>query len=179
MRFWPVLLIASLFAGDSFGSMVKLTMRNGTKLQGDLVRVQDGIKPEFLFRVKGGKMKYNVESITKTLKGIKRMGPGKYKIVYKTGKELEARMDPVNAKLVLNIKKEDSSILMKDLYSLEVLALEPGTYIAVENTPLRPEPNGTPFGTLNKGATFKKLEDKGEWTKIQIEGWVWTPATQE
>jgi len=79
----------------------------------------------------------------------------------------------------VEVDKIAQEVYLKRMYMMEIMDLTPGSYITVSNTDLKKDPGGQTIGSLKKGAQFEKVEQNGKWTKVRVEGWVWTPATQE
>lgn len=46
-------------------------------------------------------------------------------------------------------------------------------YIQVKQENLRTEPNGKKIAELGSGTAVQVLETQGEWTKVQMTGWIW------
>ncbi|TSA25071.1 SH3 domain-containing protein [bacterium] len=68
--------------------------------------------------------------------------------------------------LVLIISLMYTSIL----YSAQI-------YIKGEYVNFRDAPNGNKIGVLNSGIKLDVLEQKGDWVKVRVEGWVYKPLT--
>jgi hypothetical protein len=52
-------------------------------------------------------------------------------------------------------------------------------YVTVSEENLRLSPNGQKIGTILHGVKLEQLEQEGKWTKVRIEGWIWTPSVSE
>jgi len=50
-------------------------------------------------------------------------------------------------------------------------------YIKGEYVNFRDAPNGNKIGGLNSGTKLDVLEQKGDWVKVSVEGWVYKPLT--
>jgi len=50
-------------------------------------------------------------------------------------------------------------------------------YVNGEILNFRDYPNGNKIGMLNLGTKLSVLEEKGDWVKVRIEGWVYKPLT--
>ena len=49
-------------------------------------------------------------------------------------------------------------------------------YVKPNTENFRLEPNGVIIGQLFQNTKVKVVEQKGEWKKIQVEGWIWAPS---
>lgn len=49
-------------------------------------------------------------------------------------------------------------------------------YVQVSKENLRISPNGGEIGSLLYGTELKRLDEKGKWTKVQVEGWIWAES---
>ncbi|MDZ7374885.1 MAG: peptidylprolyl isomerase [candidate division KSB1 bacterium] len=50
-------------------------------------------------------------------------------------------------------------------------------YVAVETENLRDTPRGRILGKINKGTELQVLEERDNWLKVQITGWIWKEST--
>lgn len=51
-------------------------------------------------------------------------------------------------------------------------------YVKPESENIRTQPNGDKLGVLLKNVPVKLIEEKGSWSKVQIEAWIYTPSLQ-
>lgn len=58
----------------------------------------------------------------------------------------------------------------------EVLAQGQASVRIEEN--FRREPDGLVLARVQPGATVRVLEDRGNWTQVELQGWVWLPSLQ-
>lgn len=52
-------------------------------------------------------------------------------------------------------------------------------YISITEENLRSSPNGKKIGTVLHGTQLERIGQQGKWTKVRIEGWIWTPSITE
>lgn len=50
-------------------------------------------------------------------------------------------------------------------------------YVEVEKENLRDVPKGSKIAEVFQATEMKSLEEKGEWVKVEITGWIWKPST--
>ena len=50
-------------------------------------------------------------------------------------------------------------------------------YVTGELLNFRKTPNGEKLGSLLKNTKLEVIEEKGDWVKVRVEGWVWKPLT--
>lgn len=52
-------------------------------------------------------------------------------------------------------------------------------YVQVKSENLRVLPNGAIIGELVQGTKLNIKEEKGNWVKVSVDGWIWKPSTSE